>query len=322
MKAYKGFNIDMTCLDFQFEEGKEYHEEEAVMCKSGFHACENPLDCFGYYSPSRSVYHEVELDELAEKKSGDSKICGKRIKIGARLDIAGIVKLAMDYNKSHITKENEANENFGASLAIGDHSASSVTGVRSASLTTGYCGASSAIGNHGTSSATGNCGASLATGDHGASSATGNHSVSSATGYRGASSATGDLSASSATGDHSASLTTGDHSASSATGDYGASLATGNVSASSATGDNSASLTTGANSTSSATGVNCVALAAGYNNKAKASLGSAICVCERGEWNGETYSLIAIKAAIIDGETLKPNTWYKLINGEFVEVIE
>ena len=320
MKAYKGFNIDMTCLDFQYEEGKEYHEEEAVMCKSGFHACENPLDCFGYYSPSRSVYHEVELDELAEKKkSEDSKICGKHIKIGARLDIASIVKLAIDYNRSHIIKENEANENFGTSLATGAYSASSATWVRGASLATGYCGASSAIGNHGTSSATGNDSASSATGDHSVSSATGKHSVSLSTGYRGASSSTGDLSASSATGAFGASSSTGDNSASSSTGDYGASLATGNVSASSATGDSSASLTTGANSTSSATGVNCVALAAGYNSKAKASLGSAICICERGEWNGETYPLIAIKAAIIDGKTLKADTWYKLKNGEFVE---
>ena len=192
MKAYKGFNKDMTCRGFQYEEGKEYHEEKAVLCKSGFHACENPLDCFRYYAPANSVYHEVELDEVSEKKSDDSKICGKHIKIGARLDIAGIVKLAIDYCKSNINNEKQSNEDYGAS------------------------------------SATGNFGASSATGDYGASSATGN---------------------------------------------FGASSATGNFGA------------------SSATGLNCVALSAGYCGKAKASKGSAICICERGEWNGETYHL-------------------------------
>lgn len=39
---YKGFNKDMTCKGFQYEEGKEYHEEEAIVCRKGFHACEYP----------------------------------------------------------------------------------------------------------------------------------------------------------------------------------------------------------------------------------------------------------------------------------------
>ena len=44
MKAYKGFNKDMTCRGFQFKEGESYHEDEAKLCESGFHACRNPLD--------------------------------------------------------------------------------------------------------------------------------------------------------------------------------------------------------------------------------------------------------------------------------------
>ena len=33
MKAYKGFNKDMTCLGFQFKEGETYETEEAKLCE-------------------------------------------------------------------------------------------------------------------------------------------------------------------------------------------------------------------------------------------------------------------------------------------------
>lgn len=40
---------------------------------------------------------------------------------------------------------------------------------------------------------------------------------------------------------------------------------------------------------------------------------------ERGEWDGKTYPIKAIKAAIVDGEVLKADTYYTLKDGEFVE---
>ena len=94
---YKGFNKDMTCKGFQYEEGKEYHEEEAIVCRKGFHACEYPLDCFNYYNPAESVFHEVELGGDARGDKDNTKKCSKSIKVGARLDIAGIVKAAINY---------------------------------------------------------------------------------------------------------------------------------------------------------------------------------------------------------------------------------
>lgn len=90
MKAYKGFTKDMTCYGgFQYEEGKTYHEDNAKLCDHGFHACEYPLDCFSYFPPAESVFHEVELDGITGERKGDTKICGTDIKIGAKLDIAG-----------------------------------------------------------------------------------------------------------------------------------------------------------------------------------------------------------------------------------------
>lgn len=87
-----------------------------------------------------------------------------------------------------------------------------------------------------------------------------------------------------------------------------------------ATGDQGAASATGYQGAASATGKAGVALAAGLECKAMGALGCAICCVERGEWDGEAHPIIAVKAAIVDGEKIKADTWYQLKNGEFVEV--
>ena len=113
---------------------------------------------------------------------------------------------------------------------------------------------------------------------------------------------------------------TGDQGAASATGDQGAASATGDQGAASATGNQGAASATGYRGAASATGKAGVALAAGYECKAMGALGCAICCVERGKWDGNTYPIIAVKAAIVDGEKIKADTWYRLKNGELVEV--
>ena len=188
MRAFKGFNKDLICRGYQYEEGKEFHTERAECCDTGFHACEYPLDCFGYYDPAHSVFHEVELSGEMDKSGDNTKVCATDIKIGARLSIAGLVKMAIDFTMSKVNKEAGSDERHGFASATGDYGASSATGDYGASSATGDYGASSATGDYGASSATGYKGASSATGDYGASSATGNCGASSATGYKGASS--------------------------------------------------------------------------------------------------------------------------------------
>ena len=122
-----------------------------------------------------------------------------------------------------------------------------------------------------------------------------------------------------ATGDQGAASATGYLGAASATGDRGAASATGYQGAASATGPRGAASATGYQGAASATGEAGVALAAGFGCKAKGALGCAICVVERGNWDGETYPIINIKAAIVDGDIIKADTYYMLINGAFVE---
>ena len=106
MKYYKGFDKNMQCKGFQYEEGKTYHEEKAELCEQGFHACEAPIDVLKYYAPGEGgIYREVELDEISEKRGDDSKVCAKTIKIGAKIGIPGLVQAQIEYVKAHTTTE-------------------------------------------------------------------------------------------------------------------------------------------------------------------------------------------------------------------------
>ena len=173
IKGYKGFNRDMKCRDFQYEEGGEYETDGVSICSRGFHFCEHPLDVLGYYSPANSVYHEVEGGgDTDREKDGDSKVACSRIKVGARLDIAGLVKAHIEYVKSHCTNENNAED--GKPATAGDYGAA----------TAGDCGAATA-GDYGAATA----------GDYGAATA----------GYRGAATSRG----SSSSGDNGLSVARG-----------------------------------------------------------------------------------------------------------------
>ena len=76
---------------------------------------------------------------------------------------------------------------------------------------------------------------------------------------------------------------------------------------------------TGGHGAASATGASSVAMASGINGKVMGEIGCALFLVERGEYDGESYPIISAKAEIVDGEKIKPMTWYTLKNGEFVE---
>ena len=163
IKAYKGFDKDLKCRGYQFEIGKEFREDDAKLCKTGFHACENPLDVFNYYHPSKgSRFCEVELDDVSsERNSEDTKLCGKVIKVGAELDLAGICKAHFEYvtAKCNPAKTTTAGDKESASAGYRGSASAGSWGSASAgyrgSASAGESGSASA-GSWGSASAGGN----------------------------------------------------------------------------------------------------------------------------------------------------------------------
>ena len=286
--AYKGFDQNLRCRGFQYEIGGEYeHEGKVEPCVSGFHACENPLDVFGYYPPGESRFCVVEID--AEAINEGDKHCSPFLSVTAELSLPDFVGRAVNFILDRIDCAKAENESYSASTNTGDYSASTNTGDYSASTNTG---------------------------DYSASTNTGHRSASTNTGYRSASTNTGDYSASTNTGDYSASTNTGDYSASTNTGHRSASTNTGHRSASTNTGDYSASTNTGYRSASTVEGCHSVAIATGYQSRAKASEGSSIMLVER----NSSMEIVAVFAGIAGRDGLKADAWYTLEGGKPKEI--
>ena len=274
IKAYKAFDKDLSCRGFKYEVGKEYEETGYIKaCEKGFHACPYPLDVFGYYAPAGSRFCEVEQSGKIDDSESD-KVCSSKIRIGAELDIRGLVKAAVSYVKERCT--NECNAEPGKPATAGDYGAA----------TAGYKGAATA-GDGGAATA-GYKGAATA-GDYGAATA----------GDRGAATA-GDRGAATA-GDYGA-ATAGDRGAATA-GDRGAATA----------GDRGAATARG----KASTGSNGLSVARGKNVQVKGGIGAILVIAEERE---DTYDIVDWKAVLVDGKVVKADTWYRLENGELVEV--
>lgn len=131
VKVYKGFNKHMQCTlngkIFQYEIGKEYKEDKADLCHCGFHACENPLDVLSYYNNIDDKFCEVELDKIDSNRNKDSKICGKKIKIGIEIGFLGLFKAGIEWikNKTIFTKEDfkKLPSSYNAKISSSDYNA-------------------------------------------------------------------------------------------------------------------------------------------------------------------------------------------------------
>ena len=286
MKAYKGFNPDMTCRGFQYEEGKTYTTDEANLCTSGFHACESPLDCFRYYEPNEAVYHEVELDDVSDEKDVDTKRVAKKIKIGARLSVADICKAHFEYVKEHTTTKRQGKDKANlvgedrSSLSAQDRSSLSAQDRSSLSARNG-------------SSLSARNGSSLSAQDWSSLSAQDWSSLSA-------------QDRSSLSAQDRSSLSARNESSLSAQNRSSLSARNG----SSLSAQDRSSLSAGEDS-----------ILAAFNSKAKAGLGSVIALANR-EWKADGYVITDFAAAVVDGVNVRPDIWYKCEGGRLVEVRE
>lgn len=98
MKTFKAFDADLKCKGFQFDVGKEYqHDGKVEICNSGFHSCENPLDCLSYYDLCESRFAQVTASGETKNHNNDSKIASAKIFIDCELRLPEFIKSCVNY---------------------------------------------------------------------------------------------------------------------------------------------------------------------------------------------------------------------------------
>nr|DAP21455.1 MAG TPA: hypothetical protein [Caudoviricetes sp.] len=191
MKGYKGFSKGLVCRGKQYAENTIFEENDAKICESGIHFCKNPFDVLDYYG---FVNDNSELNEFAEVESLDDtqtddgkKFCTKKLKVGAKLGIAGLINAFVNFTLSK-TKSESAAMNTGwrsAAMNTGDHSAATNTGYCSAATNTGYFSAATNTGDHSAATNTGDRSAATNTGYCSAATNTGKNGFAISTGIEG-----------------------------------------------------------------------------------------------------------------------------------------
>jgi len=310
--GYKGFNSNMQCFGFQYEVGKTYHHEgEIIPCKSGFHACEYPLDVFNYYNPSDSLFARVEQSgEIEKDHSFDSKTVSSSIRVVETLDLSDLINAAVSYTKnrcdfSEMGSINSSKNGVAINWDFGYTATNN--GERGAATNTGIIGAATNSGENGAASNNGYKGAATNSGVRGAATNSGDRGAATNSGYEGAASNDGY---------EGAATNTGTSGAASNRGYAGAATNSGHRGTAINSGDRGAAINNAYNGTAINSGKNGIAASFGGFSKAKSEITGAIVLVNYDDCGKIRH----IRASKVGENGIKPNVYYTLDeNGEFRE---
>ena len=297
--GFKGFDADMTCLGFKFEEGKTYEEDvELKVCNRGFHFCESPFSVLSYRGMLDDeckfipVHHVTALGRC---HSDSDKTATTKIHIGAKLDFKGFIKAGIDFIYEKCIKEDPTdNVNSGNGAQIGSSGNGAKIGSSGYGAQIGSSGYGAKIGSSGNGAQIGS---------------SGNGAQIGSSGYGAQIGSSGNLAKIGSSGDLAQIGSSGDLAKIGSSGD-GAKIGSSGYLAKIGSSGDGAKIKSGGN--------NAVVAAIGIDSKIKAKKGSWITLAEY----DEDLKPVCVRSAQIDGKSLKEDVFYQLKGGEFVEAAE
>ena len=342
--TYKGFDKDLKCRGFQYEVGKEYElpKGESVSVRSnGFHACESPLEVLDYYFMDGHAnllrFCVVEQSGEFSKEVNSTKVASSKIKIKKEITFADLINSGVEW-----LKEKTSNDGGGDSAIIA--SADNCTHIGSCDdfAQIGSSGCNAQIGSSGDCAhiasssddahigSSGNCAQICSSGNNAQIASSGYSAQICSSGNNARIASSGDIAQIASSGDctqigssgYSANIGSSGDFANIGSSGYCAKIGSSGNSAQICSSGNSAKIgSSGDYAQIDSTGEDSVIMCAGHNSGAKAKKGSWITLAE---WYiGEETGIMkpkCVKTEYVDGERIKEDTWYKLFDGEFVEV--
>jgi hypothetical protein len=285
--GFKAYDPGLVCRGYQYEEGKTYKKNGHGVCVGGVtHYCVNPLDVLDYYPLVRKdgKFSEFTTVEAIDEPVTDDgrKFATSTIKIGVKLGFAGFVKACIDFVYEKTIKNMPSDK-----VETGYFAQIGSSGYFAQ---IGSSGDSAQIGSSGNSAQIGSSGNSAKIGSSGGYAKIGSSGDFAQIGSSGFSAKIGSSGFSAQIG------SSGDYAQIGSSGGYARIDISGNTS---------------------------VGAAIGINSIIKGAVGNWITLAEWAyDSDKQRCAPVCVKSAQIDGEIIKADTWYKLADGEFVEVAD
>ena len=302
-KGFKAFEPGLICRGKQYAENADFEEAGGNICGKGMmHYCVNPFDCLDYYPLVNSkgeISDFATVEALEDPITDDGKkFAAKKLHIGLKLGLPRFVKACVDYIKVQtIGNMPSSKGDAGDGAQIGSSGDAARIGSSGNAAQIGSSGYAARIGSSGDGAQIGSSGDGAQIGSSGDAArigSSGNAAQIGSSGYAARIGSSGDGAQIGSSGDGAQIGSSGDAARIGSSG-YAARI--------------------------DSTGEDAVVCCAGHGNIVKAKTGSWITLSEWAYSEEKKHSVpVCVKTARVDGEIIKADTWYKLVNGEFTEV--
>ena len=352
IKGYKAFGKGLICnpdgVAKQYKEHTTFEEDGDVNlgpCRNGvMHFCEDPFDVLRAYPLVNSdgeMTEFAEVEAVGDVRNYERQSITNKLHIGAKLNLKGFVKACVDFTiektKFETDKDSDSDISSGDYAQIGSSGDSAKIGSSGYYAQIGSSGYYAQIGSSGDYAQIGSSGYSAQIGSSGYSAqigSSGDCAKIGSSGYYAQIGSSGDYAKIGSSGYYAQIGSSGDYAKIGSSGDsaqigssgYSAKIgSSGDCAQIGSSGDYAQIGSSGDSAKITSEGKNSVVMAAGFDSMAKAKIGSWITLAEWVRVNDDDKTIWkpkCVKTEYVDGEKIKEDTFYKMIDGEFKEVKE